>query len=304
MSKSKQHKATSVHQLLLNQAKSSGRPFNELLGYYAMERFLFRISQSEYVDEFVLKGALLLHTTGISDIRSTRDIDLLGTGKRTIGEIKRIIEECCTVDVAEDGLEFDPYEIEEEEIRKIQAYNGYRFKIKGNMGNARISIQIDIGFGDIITPEPLWIEFPSILNGEKPKIQAYTLVSAIAEKYQAMIDLDMLNSRMKDFYDIYFLCQNLPFDGVLLQKAIKQTFQRRKTTIPLDLPTVFTARYYEDKNTLILWRAFRKKLKLENIPSDLKPVIDQIQVFLWPVTQNINQGKPPHEKWRPKNGWE
>lgn len=268
MSKIRQQKAASVHQLLLNLAKSSGRPFNELLGYYAMERFLFRISQSEYVDQFVLKGALLLRTTGISEIRSTRDIDLLGPGKRTISEIKRMIAECCTVGVPEDGLEFAPGEIEEDEIRKNQAYDGYRYKIKGSLGSARILIQIDIGFGDIVTPEPLWIEFPSILDGEKPKIQAYTLVSAIAEKYQAMIDLDMLNSRMKDFYDIYFLCQNLPFEGALLQKAIEQTFQRRKTAIPSVLPTVFTATFYENKpfsELPVVQKAERMENKLSEI---------------------------------------
>lgn len=303
MNNKKERKAASIHQRLLNKAKESGRPFNELLQYYAMERFLFRVSRSGYAEQFVLKGALLLRTLGISEIRSTRDIDLLGPDKGSIDTLKNMIAECCRIRIEEDGLEFDPNDIEAGEIRENQAYHGYRFKIKGNLGNARISIQIDMGFGDVITPEPLWIEYPTILGQQTPRIKAYTVESAIAEKYQAMVDLDLLNSRMKDFFDIYYLSTHLNFEGEKLREAIKQTFKRRKTNIPESLPSAFTDAFYVDESTQIQWKAFRKKLHQESMLPDFKEVILQVKEFLWPLTERIKKGERMKEQWNPKRGW-
>lgn len=304
MDKDKKRKAASVHQKLLNRARETNRPFNELLQYYAMERFLYRVSRSEYVEQFILKGALLLRISGISEIRSTRDIDFLGTNDAGIEKMKAVIAYCCNVQVAEDGLEFHSYDIEADEIRENNVYQGYRFRIKGNLGNAKIYIQIDMGFGDIVTPDPIWVEFPTVLDEENPIIRAYTLETAIAEKYQAMIDLDLLNSRMKDFYDIWFLSSNLKFDGTILQHAIEQTFERRKTGLPIEKPVVFKEHFYADKNKVTQWRAFKKKIDQEDLPSDFRAVIERVDMFLWSPTQSLVRGEHFAKGWIPNEGWE
>lgn len=303
MDKDRNRKAASVHQKLLNRARETNRPFNELLQYYAMERFLYRVSRSEYVDQFILKGALLLRISGISDVRSTRDIDFLGMNDAGIKEMKDVIADCCKVQVPEDGLEFDSHDIEADEIRENQVYQGYRFRVRGNLGNAKIYIQIDIGFGDIVIPDPIWVEFPTVLDEENPRIRAYTLETAIAEKYQAMIDLDLLNSRMKDFYDIWFLSNNLEFEGDVIQKAIEQTFKKRRTELPLEKPVVFKELFYADENIAIQWKAFKKKIEQEYLPSDLRTVIEQAEKFLWPPTLSIIQDENFTKKWAPNEGW-
>jgi len=303
MDKDKKRKAASVHQKLLNRARETNRPFNELLQYYAMERFLYRVSRSEYVDQFVLKGALLLRTIGISDIRSTRDIDFMSMDDSGIEKLKDVIADCCNVQVPEDGLEFESNDIEAGEIRENQVYQGYRFRVRGNLGNAKIYIQIDMGFGDIVTPDPIWIEFPTVLDEENPKIRAYTLETAIAEKYQAMIDLDLLNSRMKDFYDIWFLSKNLKFEGNVIQKAIEQTFKRRRTELPSEKPIVFKKNFYSDESKCIQWRSFKKKIEQEDLPSDLQTVIEQAEKFLWLPTEKTIQGENFKKKWAPDEGW-
>jgi len=303
MDKDKKWKAASVHQKLLNRARETNRPFNELLQYYAMERFLYRVSRSEYVEQFILKGALLLRISGISKIRSTRDIDFLGMDDAGIEKMKAVIADCCNVQVAEDGLQFESNDIEADEIRENQVYQGYRFRVKGNLGNAKIYIQIDMGFGDIVTPDPIWVEFPTVLDEENPRIRAYTLETAIAEKYQAMIDLDLLNSRMKDFYDIWFLSSNLEFDGAILQQAIEQTFERRRTDLPAEKPVVFKELFYADKNKVTQWRAFKKKIEQEDLPSDFRTVIEEVEKFIWPPTEGLIQGEYFAKRWEPNEGW-
>lgn len=214
-----------------------------------------------------------------------------------------MLVDCCQIEIEEDGLAFNHNQIESEEIRKNQEHNGYRFKIRGNLGNAQISIQIDMGFGDVVTPQPLWIEYPSLLDTENPKVQAYTLESAIAEKYQTMINLDLMNSRMKDFYDICFLSQHISFNSDLLQHAIQLTFNRRKTAIPLELPIVFTPKFYENENTLQQWKAFRRKLDLKDIPAKLQTAIYQVKEFIWPVNESINNKGRLKKTWQPGIGW-
>src|SRR5699024_4329512 len=194
MDKPSQGTIDSVHQRLLNKARATGRPFNELLQYYGMEKFLLRMSKLPNANDFVLKGALLLRATGITDVRPTRDIDLLKYGDSGIPALEQNMAECCQIHIEGDGLVFDPGSVRGEPIRAQQAYGGVRLKVRGHLGNARITIQIDVGFGDVITPSPLWVQYPTILDNDTPKLQAYTLESAIAEKYQAMVDLDMANS--------------------------------------------------------------------------------------------------------------
>lgn len=303
MAKSKQAIVDSVHQLLLNKARDSGRPFNEVLQYYAMEKFLLRMSKLPNAEDFVLKGALLLRATGISELRPTRDIDVLKYGSSAITDIEEIFRECCNTNIEGDGLEFNPNSVEGEEIREQEAYDGIRIKVRGKLGNARITIQIDLGFGDVITPEPLWIEYPTILDEDTPRIRAYTLESSIAEKYQAMVNLDMANSRMKDFYDIYFLSKRRLFRGLDLQKAIEQTFDRRGTDIPEKVPTALTKRFYEDDDKVQMWGAFIDKISDEQMPRELKEVVERIREFLWPITKAINNESDFTQTWTQQSEW-
>ncbi|WP_138431927.1 nucleotidyl transferase AbiEii/AbiGii toxin family protein [Fodinibius saliphilus] len=303
MDKPSQGTIDSIHQRLLNKARETNRPFNELLQYYAMEKFLLRMSKLANADDYVLKGALLLRATGISDIRPTRDIDVLKYGNSTIPDLEENIVECCKINVEEDGLVFDPESVEGEEIREQEAYDGVRIKVRGNLGNARITIQIDIGFGDVITPEPLWVEYPTMLDNNKPKIQAYTLESAIAEKYQAMVSFDLANSRMKDFYDIYFLSENHSFEGNELQKAIKETFERRETDIPIRIPTALSGDFFEDEAKVKQWNAFLSKISDNQVPKDHLKVADRLKVFLWPVSEALANSEHFDKYWEAGADW-
>jgi len=295
--------ATSVHDRLLNKARESDRPFMELLQYYAMEKFLLRMSQSEYSEEFILKGALLLRSTGISEIRPTRDIDLSRETTQSIDQLEQMTKACCGVEVEEDGLIFDPNTVAGEEIREDQAYKGVRVKFKGKLGNARIPMQIDIGFGDVISPAPLWVEYPVLLDGESPKLLAYTLESAIAEKYQAMVYLDIANSRMKDFYDIWYMMNNQSFNGSELQKAIELTFQKRKTELPDEPPTAITEAFYSDESKKTQWKAFKTKGRLTDVSETLEEVVKAIFRFLWPINESLNKKAELKSIWQSQKGW-
>lgn len=283
----KKRVAKSVHQRLLNKAREEGRPFNELLQYYAMEKFLLRVSKSNYTEEFVLKGALMLRAVGIGESRPTRDIDLHSDHGKEIEELEKMISDCCRIEVEEDGLLFDPESVEGEDIRDQQAYQGVRLKVRGSFGTAKILIQIDIGFGDAIVPGPLWIEYPVILEGERPKLKGYTLESAIAEKFEAMVSLDMANSRMKDFYDIYSLITHRTFDKGNIQQAIEETFKRRKTRLPDEKPVAFTETFFADEDKLKQWNAFKEKLPEKDGSLKFKTVVKEIDRFIWPIVKQI-----------------
>tara|TARA_R100001143_G_scaffold63512_1_gene71144 strand:- start:24507 stop:25427 length:921 start_codon:yes stop_codon:yes gene_type:complete len=295
--------AQSVHSRLLNTARETNRPFMELLQYYGMEKFLLRMSQSKYAEQFVLKGALLLRSTGISAIRPTRDIDLSGEKAQDIEQLEQMVKDCCEIEVEEDGLVFIPITVTGEEIRENQSYKGVRIKFQGKLGNAKIPMQIDIGFGDVISPAPIWIEYPVLLDGEPLKLLAYTLDSAIAEKYQAMVYLDLANSRMKDFYDIWYLMHNQDFEGRKLQKAIELTFERRKTDLPKEPPTALTEAFYSDNSKIAQWNAFRKKAGIENVPETLKEVSEDISRFIWPLNLKLKNGEEMDSNWNPQKGW-
>lgn len=211
--------------------------------------------------------------------------------------------ECCRIEIEGDGLEFDPDSVEGEEIRAQEAYDGVRIKVRGNLGNARITIQIDIGFGDTITSGPLWIEYPTILDKDRPRIRAYTLESSIAEKYQAMVNLDLANGRMKDFYDIYFLSEHHSFDWVLLKRAIEETFERRETDIPQDTPMALTERFYKDEDKNQMWKAFIEKISEEKILRELISVVGRVKAFLWLVTRSIQDQSDFTQSWEAVEEW-
>jgi hypothetical protein len=191
-----------VHQRLLNIARKTDRPFDEVLQYFAMERFLYRLSQTEHVDSFVLKGALLFRIWDTPDCRATRDIDFLAYLDNSPDNLATIIRDVCAIESVDDGLEFDPNTVKAQPIKEDADYEGVRIRFRGQLGNARIHMQVDVGFGDLIHPEVAQASYPTLLDLAAPTLRIYPPETVVAEKAEAMVHLGSLNSRMKDFYDI------------------------------------------------------------------------------------------------------
>lgn len=292
--------SASVRQPLLNRAKSDRRPFNELLQYYAMERFLYRLSQSVHVDRFILKGALMLRVWRSPKLRPTMDIDMLGITSNQEVDIAAQVQDILTVDVETDGLAFDPASIEAERITEDADYEGTRIRFLGVLGSARINMQIDIGFGDIVYPEPKKSDLPTMLNSPAPRLLCYSRESSIAEKFEAMVTFGMLNSRMKDFYDIWLLSRQFDFDGQRLTKAIRLTFERRGTALPVEIDA-FTELFIEAKQ--IQWAAFRKRLGQDSVPVSFKEIAASVASFLLPIVAVFSSGKQTPTNWTAPGPW-
>ena len=234
--------AASVHQRLLNLSRQSGRPFNELAKYYALERWLYRLAQSDYQNQFVLKGALMLLVWRMPVSRPTRDIDLLGRVSNDLASVQNVIATICQIPAAEDGMVFDHESVATERIAEDADYEGVRATFQALLGNANLPMQIDIGFSDIITPEATSIVYPAILGHPAPELRAYNRETVIAEKFEAMVRHGVMNSRMKDFWDIRLLSRQFDFDGKPLATAIVGTYSTRHTAIPAD-PIAFSSMF-------------------------------------------------------------
>ncbi|MCL2330202.1 MAG: nucleotidyl transferase AbiEii/AbiGii toxin family protein [Phycisphaerae bacterium] len=294
--------AASIHQRLLNAAKQAGRPFNELLQYYAIERFLFRLSQSAYADRFFLKGALTLLVLRIPVTRPTRDIDLLGRIDNDLEAVRTAIAKICDQEVEPDGLVFDSASVTTERITEDADYHGVRAKFRGNLGNARIAMQIDIGFSDVMTPGPVKVSYPTILDQPRPQLNAYNRETVIAEKFEAMVKLGMLNSRMKDFFDVWALSQNFDFDGRELAEAIQKTFARRETAVVAN-SVCFTAEFVADPSKSAQWNAFLRNGRLTDTPTRFAEIIESVRGFLQPVAEKLAANEAFIGKWSPGGPW-
>lgn len=292
--------AASIRQKLLNKSISDNRPFNETLQYYAMERFLYRLSQSKHVNRFVLKGALMLQVWESSQYRPTMDIDMLGKTSNQIEPIIQQVKDIIGVTVESDGIEFSTQSITAERIKEDADYEGVRVSFEGTLNSAKIPMQIDIGFGDKVHPQPTKSDMPTILELPKPHILCYSKESAIAEKFEAMVKLGEINSRMKDFYDIWLLSRQFDFKGDDLAKAITLTFNQRKTDIPKSIE-YFLGDFATSKQTQ--WQAFRNRLKQDFIPESFADVINHNNTFLAPIIQSINDQRPYSAKWVAPNKW-
>lgn len=298
--KSPRNIPASVRQRLLNRAKSDRRPFNELLQYYAMERFLYRLSQSAHADRFILKGALMLRVWRSPELRPTMDIDMLGRTSNEEADIVAQIRDILTVDMETDGLVFDPDSIQAERITEDADYEGIRIRFLGALDSARINMQIDIGFGDVVYPEPEESDFPTILNSPAPRLLCYSRESSIAEKLEAMVKLGVLNSRMKDFYDIWLLSRQFDFDGTKLSEAIRLTFERRGTTLPAKIEA-FTQPFIEAKQTQ--WATFWKRLQQNHVPASFREIMASVNRFLSPIVAALSSDKPSPTNWTAPGPW-
>lgn len=292
--------AASVHDRLLAQAKQDTRPFNELLQYFAMDRFLYRWGLSPHAEVFVLKGALMLKVWKASEIRPTMDIDMLGKMKNDEESIVAVIKDVISLKVDPDGLVFHPDSVKPERITEDADYEGIRVNFLGTLGNAQINMQVDIGFGDVIYPDPVKTILPPMLNFPSAELLCYSRESSIAEKFEAAVSLGDVNSRMKDFFDIRTLSRQFDFDGMPLAEAISRTFKRRGTQLP-DEGTSFTQTFVESKQ--IQWNAFRKKLDQEHIPASFAEVIVDVERFLQPIAKAIVTESPIPKKWNASGSW-
>lgn len=227
--------AASVHGRLLNKAREEGRPFNELLQYYAMERFLYRLSKSPHSKKFVLKGALMLVAWEATVSRPTSDIDLLGMIENNVGAVVSVLRDVCTIPVEPDGMEFNPESVAGEVITEIAEYPGVSAIIRGNLGVAVVRVQVDVGFGDRPIPAPRVFDYPVLLDMPAPRLKGYSRESVVAEKLESISRFGMLNSRLKDYFDIWLLARRFDFEGETLGAAIVATFTNRARPLTVDL---------------------------------------------------------------------
>ncbi len=289
--------AASIKEKLSNYSRKNSLEFNSVLLQYIQERFLFRISKSIYSNNFVLKGALLFLAHDISRLRPTKDIDLLGSSvPNNSDSLKEIFEEIASINF-DDGLTFDPGSVSAEEIVEQDEYHGIRVKLSAKLGTARQQIQIDIGFGDVIYPGSLKMDYPAILDFEAPHLNVYSLESAIAEKFEAIVSLGIATSRMKDFYDIHFFASGKDFDLLTLHSALTETFTNRRTPIE-NRKAIFNEKFKNDRNLEVLWAAFVKKRLLE-INLNFSEVVAGIEMFIEPACSQIDFSKVwNYKEWR------
>ena len=286
----------SISERLKNVARESGKAFDSLLLLYFQERFLYRLSISDYKDNFVLKGGLFLFSqTGFTS-RPTKDVDFLA--KQIANDLERLTASfivICSIDEPSDGVVFLVDEMTTDRIKEDSNYEGVRVKVIAMLGRMRKVIQFDIGFGDVVVPKPQLIEYPVLLDMETPKVQAYSKESVISEKFEAMISLSVMNSRMKDFYDIYTLLGAENYDGRVLYEAVFETFQRRGTIVEKVHP-LFTKEFAFDENRIRQWKAFLKRTGM-NQALDFKEVLGNIVTFLEPIYQNVLMEREFFGRW-------
>jgi len=304
MSDIKKNIEHSVFQRLLNYAKSNHEDFNLLLTRYGMERLLYRLSTSAYSDNFILKGASLFLVWSGQNYRVTRDVDFLGQGNSDMDNLAGIFKELCAQESSvSDGIIFLPVSVKVQEIRKEIKDGGTRITLIAMLHNARIPLQIDVGFGNVITPASEVVEYPTILDAPAPKLMAYPHYTMISEKLSAMVERGLATSRMKDFYDICLVSRLFEFDGKILGQAIRNTFARQNIALPESTPISFTAYFYEDKNKLIQWQSFLRKAQSKVILGELASVVKEISRFISPILNSIRTKNDFTKQWKPEEGW-
>ena len=286
----------SVRTRLLARARVEQTDFQILLTRYALERLLYRLSVSEQRERFVLKGAMLFTIWQDDPFRPTRDLDLLGHGDPDPAIVAASIRSICSAEVPDDGVVFDVAGIEAAPIRGEDEYPGVRIRTGSTIAGARLPIQIDVGFGDVITPEPIEIEYPTLLDAPAPILRAYPPETVVAEKTEAIVSLGIGNSRMKDFYDLWMIAQTFAFEGNELAEAIRRTFERRRTPLPEQIPVGLSDRFALDREGQ--WRAFLARDQLATTSNSLLQVVTDLRIFLQPVLARTEVASwPPGGPW-------
>lgn len=288
----------SVRQRLLDRARADGGEYQNLLTRYALERLLYRLSVSDFRERYVLKGAMLFAAWLDDPFRPTGDLDLLGFGDDAVEAVASAFRAVCSTVAPDDGVEFDGNGLTAATIREGAEYGEVRLRTTASIAGARVPIQIDVGFGDAITPGVLELDYPTLLGGPAPRLRAYPMATVVAEKFQALVSLGIVNTRLKDFYDLWLIAQTFSFTAADLGNAIRRTFERRRTALPTDVPVGLTDRFAADKAGQ--WRAFLGRERLSATPAEFGAVIKGLRLFLVPILGA--EGTAPHA-WAPGGPW-
>lgn len=305
MNRSKPRNLTaSVHDRLLDLSRKRKEDFQLLLTRYCLERLLYRLSRSSHGNQFILKGAMLFAVWSNDRHRPTRDLDLLARGESSSERFEQIFRDVCGQAVEEDGLWFQTNTVRAERIKEDADYEGVRVEFEVRLGSARIRLQVDLGFGDVVTPAAVEVTYPTLLSFPAPTVLAYPKETVVAEKFQAMVLLGIANSRMKDFYDLWIISRRFGFDGPSLCAAFRATFERRETAIPGEPPAALTEGFFTDENKLRQWQAFLKKGKLDAAGFTLEQVCMFLNAFLMPPTLALSTGETFQRVWPPVGPWQ
>lgn len=295
----------SLQQKLRNHAKAAGEDVALTLIRYINERFLYRLSVSPYRDRFILRGATLFTLWNAEPHRATRDIDMLASGESSPMVLRQILSEICLQPVDTDGVVFLQETIHIDERSEGRVYQGLHIEIAATLGSARPRLELDIAFGEAVTPPPFEAELPVLLGMPSPRLRAYQKETAIAEKCEAMVSLGVPNTRMKDFYDLWYLSRTFSFEGASLYNALQATFTRRNTPFPANgLPTALTEEFLADPMKQRQWNAFLGKIALKKKADAFPELIAGIRAFLQPLLQALAENKAFGLYWSASDYWQ
>ncbi len=297
--------AASVRARLLNVAKTTGEEFERTLVRFASERWLYRLGQSAVRDRCILKGAALLAVWLPNPHRATRDVDLLGSGASDEDALAKLVSSVCETPCPEDGVTFDIGELSVEPIREEAHYAGMRALFWARLANAKVRMQVDFGFGDAIAHGPELVTLPLMLDAlPTTTLRAYPREQSVAEKFEAMVQLEARNSRMKDFHDVWVLAGAFTFEGERLSDAVAECFARRKTAWTDEMPAALTAKFYEDATMRARWASYVKAGVAQDAPPpNFASIGERLISFLGPVRDAVMAGEPMPGRWMPTGEW-
>jgi hypothetical protein len=291
--------AASVKARLLALASQRDESFNLLVARFGVERLLYRLSRSRHADKLLLKGAMLFALWDEKAPRPTRDVDFLAFGPIELDEIAAVFREILETPVPDDGLIFQADSVRVDHIREADAYGGVRVRLFALLGKGKVPLQVDLAAGDVVTPAPEKSIFPTLLEFPAPHIRSYPIYTVVAEKFEAIVKLGLLNTRMKDFYDLWFLSRRFDFNGDILHDAVHATFRRRQTALGNKLPFPLTDEFANDSTKQTQWAAFLRRNRLFGPSQQFADVVVVLRQFIgpiWPADKTSGQ-------WRPATGW-
>jgi hypothetical protein len=292
--------AQSVRDRLLMISRETRQDYQRVMMRYVAERLLARLAETRYRELFVLKGAMLYVVWDPRPPRTTKDLDLLGFGTPDPQRMRIIFQEICKTATEDDGLSFEESTVEAIPIREDAIYDGVRVTMRVRVGRMPMKLQVDVGFGDKVVPAPEVQTFPPLLHENGPQIRMYRPETSIAEKLHAIVALGIANSRMKDYYDIWFLSNRFPFDLEILAAAIRETFTNRQTPIPDGIPIGLSDDFAAGRTKQLQWTAFVRKAQLAMDAPPFSRVVEAIRQFLLPALQAAGGSMT----WTPARGWE
>jgi predicted nucleotidyltransferase component of viral defense system len=294
--------AASVHQRIINLARAQKSEANLIFTRYGLERFLYRLSRSPHADSFVLKGAMLFFVWTGTASRPTRDLDLLASLSPDTEEIRRVFQNICDTAVEDDALEFQTDAMEIENTQGLRRFGGFRVIPPALLGKVRLQIQVDLGFGDTVTPAPKHITSPTLLGQPAPQLAAYHMETVIAEKTEAIVKLGLTNTRTKDYFDLLVLSRKFAFTGPDLVASLAATFGTRETPIPAEIPPGLTDGFATDAISRTRWHSFLRRNGLADDP-DWPEAVAAVRAFVLPPLQAVGQARAFMQEWPVGGPW-